>query len=246
MEFEIDEFKDQFLAKSRFEIVYAKHLEDSLKESYKSMRTLLREKNIRIKMDRDERLIQVSTTSKTRDPYVILKSKDFVTLICKGVPLEEAQKVFDDKMSYAWINIQALASDKEVFINRRNRLIGPNGDTLTALKMLTKTYILVKSKSVCVIGPFASVLQVEQFVLKVMENYHPVHLLKQMMAKKEVEQCADKKDMNWKNFVPVVKKKIGGSKKVKRQFNVREGKLFMDMPVRKEDVEIVKKSKKME
>ncbi|ELQ74542.1 rRNA processing protein [Trachipleistophora hominis] len=244
MEFNEEEFKDQFLEKSRFEIVYARHLESTLKENQKRIKALLKEKNVRIKINYDERVVQMSTTSKTRDPYVIIKSKDFITLVCKGVPLQEAERIFDDEISYAMLNIQQLASNKEVFINRRNRLIGPNGDTLKALEMLTKTYILMKSKCVCVIGSFANVLKVEQFVLKVMENYHPVHLLKQLVAKKEVEQCTEKKDMNWKNFVPVVKKKTGGSKQTKRKFNVREGKLFMEMPVRKEDIEMIKMNKR--
>lgn len=243
MEFKEEDFQEKFLEKSRFEVLYSKQIEDSIREDFKKIKRLLKDKKVRIKIDKEQRMIKLSTTSKTRDPYIIMSSKDFVTLMCKGVPLNEAERIFNDEISFAIIDIDKITNSKEVFRNRRDRLIGPNGDTLKALKMLTDAYILVKSKNVCVIGSYKNVLKVEQFVLCVMENFHPVHLLKQMMARKEVEESDDKKDMNWKNFIPVVKKKLGKGKKIQKEYNVREGKMFMEEPVRKKDIEMVKRKK---
>lgn len=245
MDFKEDDFKNGFLEKSHFEILYAKHLEEIILERYKSIKRVLSEKKLRLKIDKDRRLVKVSTTSRTRDPYVILKGRDYVSFICKGVPCNEAEKLFDENVSHIIINMNTLVSNKNVLINRRNRLIGPNGDSLKALKMLTNTYIYVTTKAVCVIGAYSNVLKVEEFVTKVMQNYHPVHLLKQMSIRKEIELTEDKKDMSWKNFIPDVKKKIGTRKSNKKTFNTRKGKLFMDEPVRNEDIKIMTQNKQI-
>lgn len=49
----------------------------------------------------------------------------------------------DDKMFVEIIKIGGLVRNKEKFVKRRQRLIGPGGKTLKALEILTNSYIMV-------------------------------------------------------------------------------------------------------
>ena len=56
--------------------------------------------------------------------------------------------------------IRGMCSDKEVFIKRRNRLIGKDNKTLSALEGLTNCSVTVQGSTVAIIGPHKGVLKV--------------------------------------------------------------------------------------
>jgi ribosomal RNA assembly protein len=72
-----------------------------------------------------------------------------VKLLARGVAVGQAVKVLDDAVACDIIKIGNIVRNKERFVKRRQRIIGPDGSTLKA--SMLQFYLLFKAKA-CFIG----------------------------------------------------------------------------------------------
>merc|ERR1712226_1110495 len=170
----------------------------------------------------------VSTTRKTSDPYIILKARDLIKLLSRSIPCQQAIKVLNDETYCDIIKIGGIVRNKERFVKRRQRLIGPDGATLKALELLTKCYILVQGNTVAIMGnTWKGLKQARRVVEDCMNNIHPVYHLKRLMIQKELEKDEKLKDQDWSRFLPTFAKKNVARRKPK---NIRETKTYTPFP----------------
>ncbi|EMS48653.1 hypothetical protein TRIUR3_13014 [Triticum urartu] len=164
---------------SSFSTLFPQYREKYLQETWPIVKGALKEFGVSCELNLVEGSMTVSTTRKTRDPYIILKARDLIKLLSRSVPAPQAIKVLNDEMNCDIVKIGSIIRNKERFVKRRERLLGPNLSTLKAIEILTGCYILVQGNTVAAMGSFKGLKQVRKIVEDCIKNIkHPVYHIK--------------------------------------------------------------------
>lgn len=185
-----------------------------MKECWPLVQKALEPHKLVAELDLIKGSMMVKTTRNTWDPFIIIKARDTVKLLSRSVPVEQAIRVLEDEVSCEIIKIKNLVRNRDKFIKRRNRIIGPGGCTLKSIELLTNCYVLVQGTTVSAVGPYKGLQHVRKLIEDTMKNVHPIYNIKALMIKRELMKDPNLKDENWERFLPKFDNK--STKKMKK------------------------------
>lgn len=148
----------------------------------------------------------------------------------KFLSTPQALKILEDDMACDVIKIRNQVRNKDRFVKRRQRILGPQGSTLKALELLTGTYILVQGNTVAAMGPFKGLKEVRKVVNDCMANIHPIYHIKELMIKRELAKDPTLANESWDRFLPNFKKRTLSKRHTPFKVNDKTKKVYTPFP----------------
>ena len=219
-----------FAEESSFATLFPKYREVYLKEAWPLVTKALEKQGVACTLDLVEGCMTVKTTRKTFDPAAILNARDIIKLLARSVPAPQAVKIMEDGVACDVIKIRNLVQNKDRFVKRRQRILGPNGSTLKALELLTQTYILVQGNTVSAMGPYKGLKEVRRVVEDCMANVHPIYHIKELMIKRELAKDPELVNESWDRFLPNFKRKTLSRRRVPRTVTDKAKRVYTPFP----------------
>ncbi|CAH8386762.1 unnamed protein product [Eruca vesicaria subsp. sativa] len=204
---------------SSFSRVYPRSREKHLLKRWPRVKSALKQHGVSCELNLAERYMTVSTTKKTRDPYIIVKARDLLRLLARSVPSRQALKILEDDMAYDIINIGHLARSKtlqEKFPITRFLFLGHKSSSLKALETSTNCFIRLQGNTVAAMGSFRGLKRLRIIVERCFVNgLSPLDVLKEMDAGTEKLHCSPNgfeemdAEMNPYSYLPSARKNGG-------------------------------------
>jgi ribosomal RNA assembly protein len=202
------------LEESSFSTLFPAYREDYIRSVWPEVTKAFKAIGIACELNLIDGSMTVKTTRKTFDPYAVLNARDVIRLLARSLPAPQALRVIDDDVFCDIIKIKNMVRNQERYVKRRERLVGPGGQTLKALELITDCYIHVQGNTVSAIGPFRGLKLVRKVVEDCMRNkMHPVFHVKEAMLKRELAGRPELANEPWDRFLPQFAKTAGKSKK---------------------------------
>ncbi|KAK8105985.1 rRNA assembly protein Mis3 [Apiospora kogelbergensis] len=255
-----------FLEESNFSVLFPKYREAYLRESWPMITRALEKRGIACELNLVDGSMKVATTRKTYDPAAILSARDLIRLLARSVPAPKAiekgpgtlestsgaesqrrayadfeiSKILNDGVACDIIKIRNLVRSKEKFAKRRQRILGPNGQTLKALELLTQTYILCQGSTVSVMGPYKGLKEIRRIVEDTMNNVHPIYAIKTLMVKQELMKDPELAKESWDRFLPNYKARSLSQRRTPYKVNDKTKKNYTPFPPAQEQSKVDK------
>ncbi|KAI4291346.1 ribosomal RNA assembly protein [Pancytospora philotis] len=229
LKFDASAFKHAFTERSECKIVFSRIRIEYLRSVEAFIKKACELKKLEYCVDYDETTMSVATTRHTRDPYILIKANDFIALLSKGVPLEDAAQAMEDDVFSEIVPVSMLCASEKTFERRRNRINNPK--ILKAIELLTKCKVYIAGKVACIIGSYKGLNEAKHIVIAGFENVHPVFEIKKLIIKRQLEK--DNVEGDWERFMPTFKKTHSKSRGKQREV----GSMPEEIRPRKEDVE---------
>lgn len=191
-----------FLEESSFALLFPKYREPYLRSVWGQITSTLDSHGLGCTLDLIAGKMSVHTTRKTWDPYIIFKARDLLKLLARGVSAPQAMKVLQDGIACDIVKISGIVRNKERFVKRRQRIVGPGGSTLKAIELLTDCYVLVQGNTVSCMGSYKGLKEVRRIIIDCMHNIHPIYRIKELMIRRELAKDPKLAGESWDRFLP--------------------------------------------